>query len=74
VQIGRLCEALGQYCAATAMIFAMHQIQVACMVHLAQSSTWFRDYLSRLVEEQRLIPFPVAGAEGTAKLPVLRRG
>jgi acyl-CoA dehydrogenase len=26
-------EALGRHCASTAMIFAMHQIQVACLVH-----------------------------------------
>jgi acyl-CoA dehydrogenase len=55
VQISRLCEALGQYCGSTAMIFAMHQIQVACLVHHAQQSGYFRDYLRQLVEEQRLI-------------------
>lgn len=55
VQIARLCEALGQYCASSAMIFAMHQIQAACLVHHAQSSASFRGYLRRLVEEQRLI-------------------
>jgi acyl-CoA dehydrogenase len=27
-----ICVALGQHCASTAMIFAMHQIQVACIV------------------------------------------
>src|SRR4051812_5094052 len=54
-QVGRICEALGQYCASTAMIFAMHQIQVACLVHHAQEAAHFRDYLDRLVEEQRLI-------------------
>src|SRR2546421_644551 len=32
VQVARLCEALGQYCGSTAMIYAMHQIQVACVV------------------------------------------
>jgi acyl-CoA dehydrogenase len=55
VQVGRLCEALGQHCGSTAMIFAMHQIQVACIVHHGQQSPYFRDYLRRLVEEQRLI-------------------
>ena len=37
-QVCRICEILGQYCASTAMVFAMHQIQVACIVHHAQSS------------------------------------
>ena len=55
LQIGRLCEALGQYCASTAMIFAMHKIQVACIVHHAQQAPYFRDYLRHLTEEQRLI-------------------
>jgi acyl-CoA dehydrogenase len=55
VQVARLCEALGQYCGSSAMIFAMHQIQVACVVHHAQASAYFRDYLRQLTEEQRLI-------------------
>ncbi|MFO0878179.1 MAG: acyl-CoA dehydrogenase family protein [Gemmataceae bacterium] len=55
VQVGRLCEALGQHCGSTAMIFAMHQIQVACLVHHGLGSAFFCDYLRRLVEEQRLL-------------------
>jgi acyl-CoA dehydrogenase len=55
VQVARLCEVLGQYCGSSAMIYAMHQIQVACVVHHARSSAYFGDYLRRLVEEQRLM-------------------
>src|SRR4051794_9109431 len=55
VQVSRLCEALGQYCASSAMIYAMHLIQVACVVHHARESAYFRAYLARLVEEQRLM-------------------
>ena len=54
-QICRLCEALGEYCASTAMIYAMHQIQVACIVHHGTDSGYFRDYLRRLVDEQLLL-------------------
>jgi len=54
-QVARVCDALGQYCGSSAMIFAMHQIQVACIVRHARQSPYFRDYLGRLVEEQRLI-------------------
>ncbi|HEX3315840.1 MAG TPA: acyl-CoA dehydrogenase family protein [Gemmataceae bacterium] len=54
-EITRICEALGQHCGSSAMIFAMHQIQVACLVHHAQESPFFRDYLRQLVAEQRLI-------------------
>src|SRR5437762_281620 len=32
-------------CAATGMIFAMHQIQVASIVRHMADSLWFRDYL-----------------------------
>lgn len=53
--LSKICEALGQYCGSSAMIFAMHQIQVACIVHHAQQSAFFRGYLQQLVEEQRLI-------------------
>jgi acyl-CoA dehydrogenase len=55
VLLSRICEVLGQYCSSTAMIYAMHQIQVACIVHHAQKSHFFRDYLYQLVDEQRLI-------------------
>jgi acyl-CoA dehydrogenase len=55
VDIAKICELLGQYCGSTAMIFAMHQIQVACMVHHARQSKFFDRYLKELVERQYLI-------------------
>jgi len=55
VQVARLCDALGQYCGSSAMIYAMHMIQVACVVHHAQQSAYFRRYLRQLVNEQRLM-------------------
>jgi len=55
VQLSRICEALGRYCGSSAMIYAMHCIQVGCVVHHAQKSEFFRDYLRELVTEQRLI-------------------
>lgn len=55
IQVARVCEALGHYCGSSAMIYAMHQIQVACVVHHARSSLFFRDYLGELAEAQRLI-------------------
>ena len=54
-QVCKICEVLGRYCASTAMVFAMHQIQVACIVHHAQESPFFRDYLRRMVGEQLLL-------------------
>lgn len=55
LQIAEVCEALGQYCGSSAMIYAMHCIQVACVVHHAQESEFFRDYLRQLVEHQFLM-------------------
>lgn len=54
-QIAKICEALGQYCGSSAMIYAMHKIQVACVVHHAQQSPYFQNYLRSLVTEQRLM-------------------
>ncbi|HYC36425.1 MAG TPA: acyl-CoA dehydrogenase family protein [Usitatibacter sp.] len=53
--ISRICEALGSYCASSAMIFAMHQIQVACIVHHGLDSPFFRDYAREMVAQQRLL-------------------
>jgi acyl-CoA dehydrogenase len=54
-EIAKICEALGQYCASTAMIFAMHQIQVACIVHHALVTPFFRDYAREIAAKQHLV-------------------
>lgn len=46
---------LSRRCSATGMIFAMHQIQIASIVRHMEDSYWFRNYLKRVVREQRLI-------------------
>ena len=55
IEIARLCELLGQYCGSTAMVFAMHQIQVACLVHHGRGSAFFEGYLRDLATRQFLI-------------------
>jgi acyl-CoA dehydrogenase len=54
-QVASLTSSLGRSCGSTAMIFAMHQIQVACMVAHGQGSEWHRDLLRRLCNEQMLL-------------------
>ena len=54
-EVARACFELGRHCGAAAMVFAMHQIQVACIVRHRQNSEWFADYLRELVSRQRLI-------------------
>jgi acyl-CoA dehydrogenase len=55
VELTAICTALGQYCSATAMVFAMHQIQVACIVRHGLGSEFFRGYCRELVDKQMLI-------------------
>lgn len=54
-QVSALCTAIGQHCAASAMIFAMHSIQVACMARHGAESPFFRAYLTECAEKQLLI-------------------
>ena len=49
------CFELGQRCGASAMVFAMHQIQVATIVRHLDDAPWFESYLRDVVAEQRLI-------------------
>ena len=54
VELGAMCEALGQRCASAAMVFAMHQVQVGCLVRHGHTA-FFQTYLAELVRDQRLI-------------------
>ena len=49
------CFELGRSCGASAMVLAMHQIQIGCMVNHLEGSPWFEEYLREVVAEQRLI-------------------
>jgi acyl-CoA dehydrogenase len=52
--LARACFELGRRCSSTAMIFAMHQIQVATIVRHLEGE-WFEGFLRRVSAEQRLI-------------------
>lgn len=54
-QISRMCEAMAHYCASTAMVFAMHQIQVACLVHHQSEVEYGRAFLREIVQDQLLL-------------------
>jgi len=51
----KVCEQLGHYDGSVAMIFAMHQIQVACIVQNAADDAYFRQYLRELCTDQLLL-------------------
>lgn len=53
--VARGCFELGRRCAASAMVFAMHQIQVVTICRHLDASPWFAAYLRELAKKQRLI-------------------
>ena len=53
--VAAICETLGQRCANTAMIYAMHQIQVHCLVRHGANVPQIRAYLTELCERQLLL-------------------
>jgi len=53
--IAAACFELGRRCGASAMVFAMHQIQVVSIVRHLDDAPWFEEYLQAVAREQRLI-------------------
>lgn len=53
--IAAACYELGQGCGNAAMVFAMHQIQVACILRHGEASAWHQGFLRRLAAEQLLL-------------------
>jgi acyl-CoA dehydrogenase len=49
------CFELGRRCGASAMVFAMHQIQIVTMARHGEGATFFEDHLRRVAAEQRLV-------------------
>jgi len=54
-EVTEVCYALGHACASTAMIYAMHQTKVACIVRHGRASPWHQLLLRRLCAEQMLL-------------------
>lgn len=54
-EVAEVCRALGSVCASTAMVFAMHQSQLYCLVEHAPDDRWFNAYFADLVENERLV-------------------
>jgi acyl-CoA dehydrogenase len=50
-----MCYTLGRACASTAMIFAMHQTKVACLVRHGTGSGWHETLMRRVAAEQLLL-------------------
>jgi acyl-CoA dehydrogenase len=63
-----VCYALGRACGSTAMIYAMHQIMVACLVRHARGSAWHVELLRRLAVEQLLLASSTTDGQGGGDL------
>src|SRR6201992_3689246 len=50
-----MCYTLGRACSSTAMIFAMHQTKVACLVRHGTGSAWHEALMRRVANEQMLL-------------------
>ncbi|MGB9182843.1 MAG: acyl-CoA dehydrogenase family protein [Solirubrobacteraceae bacterium] len=77
--VAQACQDLGRRCSATAMVFAMHQIQVATIVRHLGGSEWLEAYLRKLGVEQRLIAsvtseIGTGGDMGQSIAPVIDAG
>lgn len=54
-EVAEACELLGRRCANTAMIYAMHQIQVHCLLRHGLSFPQLRQFLVELCDRQLLL-------------------
>jgi len=74
-----VCYRLGRSCASTAMIYAMHQTKVACVVRHGAASAWHQRMLRRLAGEQLLLASSTTegkagGDVRNSAAPIERRG
>jgi acyl-CoA dehydrogenase len=54
-ELSALCMGLAEQCASTAMVFAMHQIQLLCILRHADEQPFWQRYLAECAERQLLI-------------------
>jgi len=74
-----VCYRLGRACSSTGMIYAMHQVKAACIVHHGMDSAWHRDFMSRMASEQLLLASSTTEGGGggnvrSSEAPVERSG
>jgi acyl-CoA dehydrogenase len=53
--VTEMCYTLGRSCSSTAMIFAMHQTKVACLVRHGTGSAYHENLMRRVAAEQMLL-------------------
>ena len=63
-EVADVCYRLGQSCASTAMIYAMHQTKVACLVRHGSGDPWHQRLLRRIAGEQLLLASSTTEGKG----------
>jgi acyl-CoA dehydrogenase len=59
-----ICYELGGACSSAAMIFAMHQVKVACIVRHGRGSRWHEGLLQQLSDDQLLLASSTTEGQG----------
>jgi acyl-CoA dehydrogenase len=59
-----VCYTLGRACSSTAMIYAMHQVKAACVVHHGMDAVWHRSFMTRMAENQLLLASSTTEGKG----------
>jgi acyl-CoA dehydrogenase len=54
-EVAEICYVLGGACASTAMIFAMHQVKIGCLVRHSRGVAWQENLQRRIAAEQLLM-------------------
>ena len=67
-EIVDICYVLGRACASTGMIYAMHQIMIACLVRHASKEAWSRELQRRIAAEQLLLASSTTDGKGGGDL------
>jgi acyl-CoA dehydrogenase len=53
--VADVCAILGAACASTAMIFAMHQVKLACLIRHHRNNEWQLNFLRKCADQQLLL-------------------
>ena len=62
--LAEVAYVLGKACSSTAMIFAMHQTKVACLVRHGQGAAWIEGAMRRIAGEQLLMASSTTEGQG----------
>lgn len=77
--VADVCYRLARACSSTAMVYAMHQIMVACVLRHRRGSAWHERLLRRLCAEQMLFASSTTEGKGggnvrASEAPIERSG